>query len=90
MLPKFRDTKKGATMNYHEYIRSWPWRSKRLAAMAAAGNRCERCGADYWLGNKLEAHHLHYRSLGNEQPGDIIVLCAPCHRAAHPEKGGSA
>lgn len=25
--------------------------------------------------NGLEVHHLHYRTLGNEQPEDLIVLC---------------
>jgi len=70
-------------VDYYIYIRSWQWRQTRLVAMAAAGNRCEKCGADYWLGNRLEVHHLHYRTLGNEQPGDIIVLCGPCHKKEH-------
>ena len=74
-------------MDYHTYIRSWQWRERRLAAMTAAGNKCQRCGADYWLGNQLEAHHLHYNSLGHERPEDVVVLCRPCHEAEHQIKG---
>ncbi len=38
--------------------------------------------------NGLEVHHLHYRTLGDEQPADLIVLCtgdAGCHEQAHAD-----
>ena len=30
----------------------------------------------------LELHHVHYRSLGNEQPEDVELLCRECHTGA--------
>ena len=30
----------------------------------------------------LELHHVHYRSLGSEQPEDVKLLCPECHAAA--------
>jgi 5-methylcytosine-specific restriction endonuclease McrA len=27
----------------------------------------------------LELHHVHYRSLGSEQPEDVELLCPECH-----------
>jgi 5-methylcytosine-specific restriction endonuclease McrA len=43
---------------------------------------CERCFAskDEW---RLDVHHKHYRSLGNEAMRDLAVLCRPCHTRLH-------
>lgn len=44
---------------------------------------CEYCGQ----GNVgLEAHHLHYCRVGNEQPGDIMIACKPCHKVLDHER----
>lgn len=74
--------------HYHTYIRSQEWRNRKLDFLAAAGYRCEQCGADYWLGNMLEAHHVHYQTLGHERPGDVRVLCRQCHQEQHQPTGG--
>jgi 5-methylcytosine-specific restriction endonuclease McrA len=34
----------------------------------------------------LDAHHVTYRNLGREEPGDVIAICRPCHRKRHPGK----
>ena len=60
--------------------------AKALAAKRAAG-KCEQCGLRAWL----QAHHLHYRTVGFEEAWDLAMLCAPCHRMAHrpPWLGGN-
>jgi hypothetical protein len=40
---------------------------------------CERCN-DRYRARPLDAHHLHYESLGAERIGvDLLTLCRPCH-----------
>lgn len=65
---------------YEEYLRSAHWRRKRIEKMETAGRRCELCGASR---APLEVHHRTYRSLGEEQNGDLIVLCRGCHKTFH-------
>ena len=49
------------------------------AAMARAFGCCEICGEQ----KKLEAHHLHYRTVGSESLWDFLVLCRKCHYSEH-------
>lgn len=61
---------------YRAYLASPEWRRFRDRMLGEANYRCADCGlrvAD------AEVHHLHYRTLGREQPGDVIVLCPACH-----------
>ena len=62
-------------MNYYDYLLSHEWQEKRSAALVAAGNRCQVCNSP----NNLDVHHRTYERLGNEQPGDMTVLCRTCH-----------
>jgi hypothetical protein len=65
---------------YVAYLKSAEWLVKRAQVLHRAGGRCERChGAE-----AVEVHHLTYERVGDELPGDLIALCAPCHRRAHP------
>ena len=64
-----------AKPDYHEYIKSDAWKHKADEAKRRAGDRCQICNKT----GKLEAHHRTYENLGDEQPGDIIVLCRECH-----------
>jgi len=68
--------------NYYEYIRSDEWKKKAEEAKAKAGNRCQFCNRSR-VEIQLEAHHRTYEHLGNEQPGDITVLCRNCHQTQH-------
>ena len=36
--------------------------------------------------HKLHVHHLTYARVGNEEPGDLRVLCLQCHQKAHDRK----
>ena len=65
-------------VNYREYIQSKEWREKAEQAKKEAGYRCQVCNASKHE-QRLDAHHRTYANLGNEQPGDITVLCAICH-----------
>lgn len=57
------------------------WRALRLAALAAAGWRCQRCGA----ARRLEVHHRR-RLVDGGQAFDLDNLeavCRPCHFGEH-------
>lgn len=64
---------------YHQRISSAQWQSLKRKVIEQRGNRCQRCGRD---GASLALHHLHYRTMGNEQPGDVELLCRECHSKA--------
>lgn len=67
---------------YARYIRSPEWAEKRAYALSRSGGKCQRCTHK----TGLEVHHRHYRSLGNEQPEDLEVLCKACHQQADRER----
>jgi len=64
---------------YHQRISSAQWKSLKRKVIEQRGNRCQRCGQE---SVSLALHHLHYRSLGNEQPEDVELLCLECHTKA--------
>lgn len=66
---------------YREYIASAAWKQKAKAAIARAGNKCERCGASHWTVT-LTVHHLTYEHFKHEKPGDLRALCPKCHQEA--------
>jgi hypothetical protein len=66
-------------MNYTAYIKSRPWREKRVAVLRRAGGVCERCGK--WP--VVNVHHLTYVRLGGELPADLIGVCFKCHQEIH-------
>jgi 5-methylcytosine-specific restriction endonuclease McrA len=70
------------TWTYRSYMASREWAARRTVALAAAGRRCQRCGAC----GGLEVHHKHYRTLGAERAEDLEVLCRPCHGSADRER----
>ncbi len=67
---------------YWEHLRSNGWQQLRTRELKRAGHVCERCGVSS-RSRALQVHHRHYRSVGEEQPGDLEVLCAPCHNRVH-------
>lgn len=69
---------------YAQYIASPEWKEKRKEVLALTRNRCEECEIPRWLASivydqDLHVHHLHYKSVGNEHPDDLQVLCRRCH-----------
>lgn len=68
---------------YRLYLRSNAWRSRRRAVIARAGGACEDCGRSFLV--VLDAHHLTYERIGDEDLEDLKALCRPCHDEAHAE-----
>lgn len=69
-------------MKYAEYLTSEEWREKAAEAIEAAGHRCQVCNAsdEGWT---LHVHHRVYGVWGQEEPGDLTVLCERCHAMYH-------
>jgi HNH endonuclease len=70
---------------YDEYIHSLKWRQKAAAAIARAGEKCERCGYTKFS-KRLEVHHKTYDRFKHELPNDLEVLCHECHEKADGER----
>jgi hypothetical protein len=64
---------------YHQRISSAQWKTLKRKVIEERGSRCERCER---VSASLHLHHVHYRSLGSEQPEDVELLCAECHKGA--------
>lgn len=54
----------------------WQWTSLLKRARDA---NCKSCGS----GDRLHAHHRHYRTIGRERMDDLVTLCAGCHAFEH-------
>jgi len=74
-----------ASPYYQRYIKSIKWKSKAERWKLETG-KCERCGGT----DRLEVHHLHYRTLANEQRADVQVLCRSCHADIHESERENA
>jgi len=68
---------------YAHRISSTEWKSLRREIIEQRGNRCELCRHE---GGSLVLHHLHYKSMGNEQPEDVQLLCSTCHEPADEKR----
>lgn len=69
-------------MNYRRYIASGAWRSneERLSELKAADGHCRLCFEAASDSSPLQVHHATYLRMGCEARGDLIALCARCHR----------
>ncbi len=65
-------------MPYSEYLLTNHWQQVREMVLRAARWKCRLCEGRAW-----EAHHLSYKRRGEEEPGDVVALCGPCHRIWH-------
>lgn len=71
-------------VDYKNYINSGSWKQKVAEKLKLANWKCQRCGAS---GIKLDVHHLHYETLGNEDlDTDVIAVCRKCHLEMELEK----
>tara|TARA_R110000822_G_scaffold98088_1_gene222050 strand:+ start:254 stop:619 length:366 start_codon:yes stop_codon:yes gene_type:complete len=64
---------------YEKLIKSDKWKLRRKIMIQNTGGGCEKC---FLITTKLEIHHKHYNTLGNESDQDLEVLCEACHRTA--------
>lgn len=70
-------------LRYAYYLRSLAWKERRAMALSHYGYQCGKCGQQ---ANRLEVHHRHYKTVGNESVADLQVLCQPCHHDTHATK----
>lgn len=65
-----------------KYLKTPHWKafSERIRK---ARHQCEvkECFVSGW--KQLEAHHLHYKTLGRESSQDVVCLCNRHHRETH-------
>ena len=64
---------------YDEYLISPEWKTFRSGILLERGQKCQRCPAT----DQLQVHHKTYGRVGKERPGDVEVLCLPCHEQHH-------
>src|SRR5512139_45463 len=69
----------------------------RRAVLKRANGHCEQCGHR----ERLELHHLYYRTdgdmyspdgvsiVGREEPDDLVALCRECHLSRHVDMAGN-
>lgn len=74
------------TQLYDEVLTSSRWAGMRGAMLEACGRGCELCGE----GPPLQLHHVTYRTLGFEQPCDLVMVCVDCHESIHNENADLA
>ena len=68
---------------YHQvYLQSDHWKRVRNTVGQDANWECEVRGCGRY-GHNLNAHHLHYRSLGEEREGDVVYVCPYHHKLIH-------
>jgi hypothetical protein len=64
---------------YEAYLMSEQFSKIREAVFSRDGFRCVVCGSE----EVLQAHHLTYRNVYDEDIGDLITLCRRCHATYH-------
>jgi 5-methylcytosine-specific restriction endonuclease McrA len=69
-------------MTYQMYLETPEWKRhvKETHARARADRNGE-CATCHRRGT--EVHHRTYARLGHEDPADLVLLCAKCHRRLH-------
>jgi 5-methylcytosine-specific restriction endonuclease McrA len=80
----------GEEPTYSDYLKSTQWQRNREAAMRHEPNITSRktgrpsCENPYCRSvfGKVDCHHLTYRNVGHEQPGELMFLCRECHNIA--------
>lgn len=71
-----------AKQGYTYYIQfSKRWQKKRKECFKHFYFKCALCGSP----RNLQAHHITYRNLFNEKPGDLVSLCFDCHSRWAPK-----
>ncbi len=67
---------------YRGYLTTPEWKAKRQLVIDRENGLCQGCRA----APISEVHHATYKTVGNELLFQLVGLCSPCHRRAHPDK----
>ena len=79
-------------MVIEDFYKSRAWAKKRAAVLKRDGYRCQRCKRYGRITQATTVHHVLHLE---DRPDlaltgtNLISLCASCHAAEHPEKGGN-
>lgn len=69
---------------YAKYLMSDHWKEVARKRLEIDGYICQQCGSRGTETNKVGVHHLHYKTLGHENPyTDCVSVCASCHAGIH-------
>jgi len=64
---------------YETYLKSDDWAQLKIDLFNLRGRKCEMCGSK----KSICVHHLTYKNIYKEEPGDLIILCSLCHSKEH-------
>lgn len=68
-----------------EHLLSDFWYDLRSQRMVIANHQCEVPGCN--SKHRLNCHHTHYLTLGNETVEDVRIVCRSCHQQIHDKLG---
>ena len=64
---------------YKVYIVSRIWKERRDRMVESQCKKCEICNST----ENLNVHHNNYKTRGEEEDTDLIVVCRSCHKEFH-------
>lgn len=70
---------------YEKHLNSPKWKKFRSSILKSYDNICQKC-KNKFNAKILHVHHLHYNTLGDEKPEDVLLVCKPCHEEIHGRK----
>jgi len=71
---------------YNAYLKSSEWMSRSKRRIEIDGYQCTNCG-EHGKGAILQAHHITYKNVGDENiADDLVTLCIHCHQDHHGKK----
>lgn len=70
---------------YLQYLKSEKWQRKRKQRLEIDDYRCCMCGTVGNMENKIEVHHMNYKTnFGSEDAyKELVCLCHSCHILVH-------
>lgn len=69
---------------YARYLMSDHWKEVARKRLEIDGYKCQSCGSYGTETNKIQVHHLTYKTLGHENPyTDTVCCCGNCHKNIH-------
>ncbi len=77
------------------YLEHFRWPEASSAALKRAGGKCADCPKEAKYASELRVHHIEPLNGGFRlwnilnRPGNLVVLCPPCHGKRHAELNGT-
>lgn len=75
--------------DYLKYITTQQWWENKKNRYIFDNGICQQCETVLTMSNSV-CHHLHYRTLFNENMADLVTLCPECHGKIHIHHGKNA